>query len=525
MKKISLNLLKNIVLNYKISIKYIFSIFIILNIFRIGVINICLLFAVFLGGAIMDTNCKEYNEYNECMDYLDFSNISIFLAYNVNVDAIKYYKDGKEIQNLIEKYGEYRIIEKYNEYPRKICNPIDYIARLIHAMINGKPAEVPLLDDENLNKWFDDLKYDEERMGGQVGIIANLLSILRTKKVIAYSPILSKKQAEMFVDNDNLVYPSIIDGNLMLKKPIESYKENDPLKINRIFEYKEGIKFKLGDKRIITPIANRFIVASRPDKLRLEIKEDLKEKLPEIGEQIDCAIFSGYQGIKEKYSDGKTYKYYFTKAEEDLDLLRQKNKNIKIHLEFASIQNINLRKNIINRILPKMDCLGMDETEVANLISTMGYEELGEKIIKYSKMEDAIEASKIIMETYPNLELLQVHTLYYIMVICKKDNPLTIEQFKRILELATILAATKAKLGEISKVSDLLNGLTVPHNKYGELFKSIVGNVQKEESYKDYKIVAMPSRLVDIPKSTVGLGDTISSSAFVGYVSLLKEMD
>lgn len=90
----------------------------------------------------MDTSCNEYKEYRECMDYLDFSNISIFLAYNVNVDAIKYYTSGKEIQNLIERYGEDDIIEKYNEYPRKICNPIDYIARLIHAMANGKPAEV-----------------------------------------------------------------------------------------------------------------------------------------------------------------------------------------------------------------------------------------------------------------------------------------------------------------------------------------------------------------------------------------------
>ncbi|HIQ39100.1 MAG TPA: hypothetical protein EYH53_03725, partial [Methanothermococcus okinawensis] len=36
------------------------------------------------------------------------------------------------------------------------------------------------------------------------------------------------------------------------------------------------------------------------------------------------------------------------------------------------------------------------------------------------------------------------------------------------------------------------------------------------------KIALVPTRLVENPKSTVGLGDTISSGAFVGYVSLLK---
>ncbi|HIP35192.1 MAG TPA: ADP-specific phosphofructokinase, partial [Methanothermococcus okinawensis] len=164
----------------------------------------------------------------------NFSNISIFLAYNANVDAIKIFKDGKEVEELINQFSVEEILKSIERYPRKIKSPLDFMGRLIHSMKYGKPAEVPMVEDNSLNRWFDSMKYDEERIGGQVGIISNLLSILNLKRIIAYTPLLSKKQAEMFNNNDNLLYPTVLNGRLILRKPIEVYREEDPIKINRI---------------------------------------------------------------------------------------------------------------------------------------------------------------------------------------------------------------------------------------------------------------------------------------------------
>jgi ADP-dependent phosphofructokinase/glucokinase len=314
----------------------------------------------------------------------NFSNLSVFLAYNANVDAIKYLND-EDIQKIIDFFEVNDIIKRIEEYPRVIKNPLDFIARLVHSMKAGKPAEVPLYGGRELNKWFDQFEYDEERMGGQIGISSNLLSTLGLKKVIAYTPFLSKKQAEMFVNKNNLLYPSVVNGELILKKPIESYR-NDPLKINRIFEYKKGTKFKLGNEEITVPQANRFIVASRPENLRIEIRNKLREKLPKIGEMVDCAILSGYQSIKEEYKDGKTGDYYLKKAKEDIKLLRKNNKNLKIHLEFASIPNKTIRKKIADNLLPNVDCVGMDETELANIIHVIGYDRLSKDILKNSRV-------------------------------------------------------------------------------------------------------------------------------------------
>ncbi|CAF30852.1 ADP-specific phosphofructokinase [Methanococcus maripaludis] len=454
--------------------------------------------------------------------FKDFSNVSIFLAYNVNVDALKYLTDLSDIEELKENFSDSEIKTKIEEYPRTIEKPIDFVARLIHAMKSGKPAEVPLKNNLEIDTFLNRLTYNEERIGGQVGIISNLLSILNLKKIIFYSPILAKKQAEMFENNENLVFPNITNGKLVLKKPIESFK-NDELKINRIFEYKEDIEFYLENEKITTPQSNRFIVASRPENLRIEIKDELKSHLPEIGQLVDCAIISGVQAIKEEYSDGKTSEYYLNKVKEDIKSLKKENKDLKVHFEFASIQNTEMRKKIAESILPEVDCVGMDETEIANIIHVLGYEELSEGILKHSKIEDVLKASKILLEKY-NLEGMQVHTMYYIMYLCKKGGILSDESLEKTLEFATVLASTKAALGQISSIEDLKTGLKIPHNKHGELLKEIVENISKEKELGGYKIILVPSRIVENPKSTVGLGDTISAGAFVGYVSELKKL-
>ncbi len=440
----------------------------------------------------------------------------LYTAYNVNVDAVKYLND-KDVQRFVDEFDHKEIIKRMEEYPRIIEEPLDFVARLVYSIKTGKPAEVPLKNDIKLNEWFDKIKYDEERMGGQAGIVSNLMATLKIDKIIVYTPFLSKKQSEMFIDYDNLLYPLVENGKLILKKVREYYRD-DPTKINRIFEFKKGLKFKLNGETIVANQSTRFIVASRPEALRIETKEDVKRFLPNIGELVDCAFLSGYQGIKEKYSDGKTAKYYFEKAKEDIKLLK-KNKKIKTHLEFASISNIDIRKMVVDYILSNVESVGMDETEIANVLHILGYEDLSNKILKESFVEDIIKGAKILLETFDNLEIVQVHTIYYILFVCRKDNPLSTKELEECLEFSTILASTRAKLGNINDINDLYEGLKVPHNKYGDLLKKISEKFNDNE----YKVVLSPSRYVEKPRSTVGLGDTISSGAFVYYVSLLKK--
>ena len=455
------------------------------------------------------------------MELLDKAReLSIYTAYNTNVDAIVYLK-GETVQKLIDEFGADKVRKRMEEYPRQIEEPLDFVARLVHALKTGKPMAVPLINEE-LHGWFDSrFNYDVERMGGQAGIIANLLANLDFRKVLVYTPHLAKKQAQMFVNKPNLFYPTVEDGRLVLKHPREAYREHDPIKVNRIFEFRAGTTFNLGSETITVPFSGRFIVSARFESIRIYTEESLKKFLPVIGETVDGAILSGYQGIKLRYSDGKDANYYLRQAKEDIMLLKR-HRNTKVHLEFASIQNRELRKKVIYNLFPLVDSVGMDESEIAHVLNALGYSKLSDRIFTYNRIEDTVLGGKILIDEM-NLEVLQIHTIYYIMYITHADNPLGEEELRSSLELATTLAASRASLGEINSPEDIMVGTKVPYNERGEYVKLRFEEAKRKLRTKEYKVVIIPTRLVKNPVSTVGLGDTISAGAFTSYLALLKE--
>ncbi len=70
--------------------------------------------------------------------------LSMFTAYNTNVDAIVYL-NGKTVQRLIDEFGAEAVKRRMEEYPREINEPpLDFVARLVHALkTGGKPMAVP----------------------------------------------------------------------------------------------------------------------------------------------------------------------------------------------------------------------------------------------------------------------------------------------------------------------------------------------------------------------------------------------
>ncbi|CAB49443.1 ADP-specific phosphofructokinase [Pyrococcus abyssi] len=443
--------------------------------------------------------------------------VSIFTAYNANVDAITKL-NGETIQKLINEFGEKEIAERIEEYPREIREPIDFVARLIHALRLGKPTAVPLVD-ESLNSWFDEkFEYELERLGGQAGIIANVLAGLGIKKVIAYTPFLPKRLADLF--KEGVLYPTVENGELKLKPIREAYRDEDPLKINRIFEFRKGTKFKFLGESVEVPASGRFIVSARFESIsKIETKEELRPFLDDIGKEVDGAIFSGYQGLRLKYSDGKDANYYLRRAKEDIISLKEE--DVKVHVELASIQDRKLRKKVITNILPIADSVGIDEAEIAQLLSVLGYRDLADRIFTYNRLEDSILGGMIILDEL-NFEILQVHTIYYLMYITHRDNPLSEEELMKSLEFGTTLAAARASLGDINRPEDYEIGLKVPFNERSEYVKLRFEEAKTKLRMREYKVVVIPTRLVPNPVLTVGLGDTISAGAFITYVNYLK---
>lgn len=476
---------------------------------------------------------EAFYDAKEALPYLD----GMFVAYNSNIDAIRHLTE-EDLSKLVGLFDEAVIQDRVAVYPREIADPVDFVARLLISMREGKAAEVPAYT-ENTHRWLKEhLGFDYARMGGQAGIISNLLARLDLKKVVAYIPWLSEEQADYFVDNGNVLHPKVEGGKVILKPPAQAFKPGTGSKVNWIFEFSKDMKVTCAGSSFKVPRDNRLIISSRPKWIRLDMDREIYEHL-DILFPIDGAMLSGYQMIKEEYEDGSTYRDYVEHSVKVIDKLKSLNPDLRIHVELTSIQNRLIRKTILTDIVARhVHSLGLDTVEVANALNVLGYEELSYSVIKkgengiMSLYQGAVQLMKDL-----KLERVHVHSLGFYICILAKGHPLTLKEQRDALLFSSVLAAAQALNGKIENLTEAETGLGVPVSAQGledlENFKlyctgrRLCSPDEFEYGYiygPDHDAILIPSKVVDRPKATVGIGDTISAGAFAAMLAKMKQV-
>ncbi|WP_292461488.1 ADP-specific phosphofructokinase [Methanolobus sp.] len=461
----------------------------------------------------------------------------VFVAYNSNIDAIKHVKE-EEVRKLVDLLGCSVIQGQVVQYPREIKDPVDLMARLVISMRDGKAAEVPTYNTD-LHEWLmDNLGFDRARMGGQAGIMSNLLANLGIHNVTTYVPWLSKEQAEYFVDSPNLLHPAVENGELVLKPPREVYNPHLKPKVNWILEFSKDTKVCCAGECFAVPRDNRLIISSRPDWLHIDMSSELYDRLPQIRQNIDGALLAGYQMIKEEYEDGTTYHDYVKKSVNVISRLKECNPRMQIHVEFTSIQNRVIRKAILTEIVKKhTTSLGLDTVEVANALNVLGYEELAFAVMsKDEKSVIALYEGAVRLLNDLQLQVVNIHSLGHYISLVSQDHPVDVEGHRDALLFASVLAATQASIGYINSIDDTKEGLKVPiyekgHEDLGSLAAYLVhkGVCSMDEfesgciNAMGHSLVIVPTKVVDKPAGTVGIGDAISAGAFIALLTKIKD--
>ena len=462
---------------------------------------------------------------------------NVFCAYNANIDA-KEYITAHKIQlafindpDLINK-----VREKVKNPPDEIRTPADFFAGLYLSMKEGKSLQWVIREkNKEMLEWFDTYfeNPDEMRMGGQTGIISNLLSILGVESIV-YLPMMSKRQALMF-RKDRVFFP-VNNGGIVDFVPIQdAFREYDDTKINWVFEYREDGKFPvpIEGHEIIAPRTNRFIVASRPPGLIPICDENIEPVLDQIGEKVDRVIISGYQYLKEVYPDGKTSEDYLDLVVKHLLILKSKNHLLRIHMEFAGIPNENIRKEILLKISPQISSLGLNEVEILMALDILECPEEREAIKKdenaYTLYLGMLEMAKLL-----GLERIHLHNLGYHVLYLDKCYPTSAYAARNALLYASNIGATRALMGDFYSRKpvyyEIEIGKTVSISYTGlkqlELFadKMLAEGIKfDKEKFLDegildldnHYVIVAPAQIAPYPQSTVGIGDSVSAGAFV----------
>lgn len=433
-------------------------------------------------------------------------------AFNTNVDAVIKFS-GEKLLKLINEY-KLSLNDLSNIKEAKLKEPEDAIKGIFKCFSRGI-AEEWLTEDTKVYDWLvENIGYDRLQMGGQGGIVANILGVTGIQKVYAHTNSLPKLQAEQFLKLDNIIS---FDKNGK-EKPAHNVDRNTDIPlIHWIIEFDKGDSFELEGKKIVCPKSNRFIATYDPLNFNLVKDEAFIKELEKT--PIEFIVLSGFHALSED-------KNGLALIKESLPLIKdwsKFNKEGVLHLEIASTQDVSVRKSIVNDVAPIANSIGVNEREVIDVLEVIGQEKLAEKCDKDTHSVNLFEGV-LAIKKHIKCPRVQLHMFGLYLTVQDKDFKISPKANLKGMELAATIAASKAGTGHVNTKENLLWAYGREVSDVGlEELKSLAEYIGDEKlletgigSYKGLDVIAIPTILIEKPITLVGMGDTISSVSLIG---------
>ena len=431
---------------------------------------------------------------------------TVSAGFNTNIDAVTLIS-GQELSALAKHFN--LSLAEIKNCPPVSDSPKSAVCGMIKCFIEGI-AEEWLTSDIKVDEWLENnVGYDKLQMGGQAGIIANVLALTDVQKIMVNTASHPKLLSEQFIKSEKLL---ATDENNRLAPAHKINRPNDALPIHRIIEFKQNDVLYLDGKEYICPKSNRFIATYDPFNAEMLINETFKQSL--LNDDFDYLIIAGYNLLSDK--DG------LKSAEKSAQFLQKlKTKNGIIHLEIASTQDKNVRRYMLEKIAPLCDSVGLNERETLDATEVL-FPDMFEKL-KNAKPSavNLLEAIAKIKE-FTKVKRLQLHIFGLYLCLQDKDYKFSGLQSLNGMLCASTVAASKAELGYLREKQDLM----FADNKDNSIFFGELNDLSKHlkeplllsegiVDYKGYDLIAVPTILVKNPKTLVGMGDTISSVSLI----------
>jgi len=443
-------------------------------------------------------------------------------AFNANIDAV-IKVSGKQIEDIVVTHNlDERNITR--ESKGNIKSVEDAFNGFLHCFKNGI-AEEWLIDDVIVFEWLHkNLGYDKLQMGGQGGIVANVMSVCNVEKVYVHCASLPKEQAELFLQNSNL---QSVDAEGVVHKAGEIMRKKDIPLIHWIIEFDKGDKITLGNETYTCPKSNRFIATYDPLNFKLHIDEPFARAMMKPETEYDYIILSGYQMLYKEFTDGTQGSNRIEVSKQLVEQWRMNHPGVLLHLEVASTQDKYIRKYLLDNLATITDSVGFNERELIDLLEVMGEEKLASLCEKETNATNLFKGMLKVFE-YTKCPRLQLHMFGLYVTLQQRGFKVTAAQNRNGMQLAAVIAAAKAGTGSINNEKVLLwakdrevseVGLRELENLSKFISKEFGENNLEEEgifSYDKLDVIAVPTILIDKPVTLVGMGDTISSISLVG---------
>ncbi|MDF1534063.1 MAG: ADP-dependent glucokinase/phosphofructokinase [Methanosarcinaceae archaeon] len=440
--------------------------------------------------------------------------MKILCGYNVNIDSV-YSISGTEVSNLLSSQDISEITAKIKSPPNVVNSISDFVTGLVLCMQSGTGAEW-LIHEKSVFDILKNLFFDRSiiRMGGNAGIMANVMSEMGADLVVP-----------------NVVMPSMTQVSLFSKKSImlphseKTISECTDELVHFVFDFKKGETFLLDGTTVTVPRENRLIATYDSANIELAVNPDFEAYALNHISEIDGVLLSGFHMLVDTYPDGSTYVEKLNRAVEQIKSWRRLNSSLKIHAELGHFLNRDIAYSVFSQLAQHVDCIGMNEDELTMLYKV---HDVSANNILQMHACSIIDAT-ILCALEFGVKRMKIHTREFVLSVCAAnlaDPSLELEAMGFGVKCAATFAAT-GKLNSRKFVEEEASTLDESVFGKGQVHETLEYIGKKSDSgmvseYMEYVICILPTILCDNPIATVGLGDTFSSATFLRELELHK---
>lgn len=369
--------------------------------------------------------------------------------------------------------------ELLDSLPEVSVVPEGFRERLYRSMQTCTADEL-FVPDTTIYRQFSTRFPGDSALGGQAGIAAGYLAAAGVPEVICIAPSLGTAAAGML-------------RNAGVTVPGSESMERRPDAVHLVFEHKPGlVPLDTGT----VPRNNRFIVSPRHMPSVTLLSEAYFREFRIAASFCNRAFLSGYQYLS---SDQE-----FQIAAEQLRVVKSLNPELRIHVEWVTVSDPAITMRFLRTILPQIDSLGANERETRLLYNGLTPPAAGKQddrdVITRIRQAQAICRST-------GLRRMHLHTYGYYITIC--NEPSRPEVSRDALLLASRAAAENIGVmapGFIPEGHRALDDMT---EEFGRDTSPGIFHTG------EYTAIVVPTLMATGISQTAGLGDKISSLAFV----------
>jgi len=449
----------------------------------------------------------------------------VLSAFNTNIDAVVKVR-GDRILEVARDLGMDDAAMRA-EGPRRVETREDLVRGLVRCFAGGI-AEEWIVQREEVSRWAGEAFGEgRQQMGGQAGIVANALAWLGVQQVLVHCASLPADQASLLLDRQNLLAPGS-DGAL---RPARSVVRNDPPMVHRILEFDRGDVLPLPGGPVPCPKSNRFIATFDPWNLEMRLDPHLVQAAAAL--PLEMVFLSGYHLLQDPLPDGRPAREAIEASLQAVQSIRQSHPGVLVHLEAASTQDRQVRRQVLERVAPTADSLGLNERELIDLLETWD-PDLARRCEETPHGDVLWEGLRALFER-TGVSRMQLHFFGCYVTVQRPSFLCSPEANREGMVVAAALAAGKAATGSLehpealpwavgrspseaglSEMAALARALGLGAQETAEWMETGIHRTP------DLQVVAIPTVLVDRPVSLVGMGDTISSVSLTGALAARK---